>query len=305
MPLGEHVERVLTDGAAVHPRITMPREPLRRLIAKRLQDEEGRKAIDCDELYLAAACVLGDSAAIATFEERYFAAIPDALSRLSLSADEIADVEAILRQRLFVGTGRRRSVTLHSGPSMRSIDPIDAAAESGEPSEVPRVVAYAGQGQLASLVRVAAVRAALNLLRDRGRMPADSTDGFDDVPVRAGDAELATLKSRLRSEFKSCFEQALAKLDPQERSLLGLAVVRGLGIERIGTIYGIHRATAARWITTARSNLTRTVHTILTERLGVSSERSIGELLPLVEAQLELSLERLLRTRAETSADPA
>lgn len=305
MPLGEHVERVLTDGSAAHPMITAGREPLRRLIAKRLQDEEGRTSIDCDELYLAAACVLGDAAAIRTFEQRYFAALPDMLTRLSLAAAEIGDVEQMLRQRLFAGTRRSKSVTLHSGPSMRSLDPIDAAAESGEPSEVPRVVAYAGQGQLASLVRVAAIRAAVTLLRDRGRLGAEPIDGLDDVPVRAGDTALAALKAKHRAEFRRSFEQALATLDAQQRSLLGLAVVRGLGIERIAAIFHVHRATAARWIHAARSNLTRATYTILAAKLSLSSDRAASELQPLVEAQLELSLERLLRTRAETTIQDA
>ena len=47
-----------------HPAITAPRQELRRLISRRLEDEEGRFSIDVEELYLAAACALGDRAAI-------------------------------------------------------------------------------------------------------------------------------------------------------------------------------------------------------------------------------------------------
>src|SRR5690606_4547847 len=135
--------------------------------------------------------------------------------------------------------------------------------------DTPRVLAYAGQGQLGGLVRVAAVRAGLNLLRDRGRLAtgaAGSDDGGDeleDIPISADNPELARLKAQHRTAFKAAFEQAIASLEPRERSLLGLAIVKGLGIDRIGAIYGVHRATAARWVTAARANLTRAIHKIL------------------------------------------
>lgn len=74
--------------------------------------------------------------------------------------------------------------------------------------------------------------------------------------------------------------------------------MKGLGIDRIAAIYGVHRATAARWVTAARANLTQAIHKILATELGVA-QSGVDDLLPLVESQLELSLERLLRTRPE------
>lgn len=301
MPLGEHVERVVADGKAAHPGVSIPDAELRRLVEKRLADEEGRASIDSDELYMACACALGDRVAIQTFEQRYFAAIPAALSRLSLSHDEIAEIEQILRVRLFVGTRRSKSVTLHSGSGGNAdATTLDSFAE---PGEVPRVVAYAGQGQLGGLVRVAAIRAGLNLLRSRGKLATTASDGLEDIPISADDPELARLKAQHRVAFKAAFERAVASLEPRERSLLGMAIVRGLGIDRIGAIYGVHRATAARWVTSARTSLTRAVHTFLADALGVRDRSAIDDLLPLVESQLELSLERLLRSRAEPAAD--
>lgn len=270
------VESILRAGKAALPAIAAPADALARLIATRLEGDDNPDALAADELYLAAACALGDRAALAAFEQRYFGVIPAALSRLSLSRDEIAEVTQQLRIRLFVAEG----------------------------GDTPRVVAYAGQGQLGGLVRVAAVRAGLNLLRDRGRLGGasggpDDGDDLEDVPISSDNPELARLKAQHRTAFKAAFEQAISSLEPRERSLLGLAIVKGLGIDRIGAIYGVHRATAARWVTAARANLTRALHKILAVQLGVEKS-GVDDLLPLVESQLELSLERLLRSRVES-----
>lgn len=267
------VDGILEQGRALHPGITAAPDALARLVRERLDGEEHAGQLVADEIYLAAACALGDNAAITTFERRYFGVIPAALSRLSLGRDEIAEIEQILRVRLFVG----------------------------EAGELPRVVAYAGQGQLGGLLRVAAIRAGLNLLRDRGRLAHDSADDLEEVPVAADDPELARLKAQHRTAFKAAFEEAVGTLPPRERSLLDLSLVKGLGIDKIGAIYGVHRATAARWIASARGNLARAVHRILGARLG-ARDVDLDNLLPLVESQLELSLERLLRSRAEATA---
>jgi len=266
------VERILQAGRAAYPEVTAREADIAALVKKRLEGEAQPEQLAADEIYLACACALADSAAIAAFERRYFAAIPAALSRMSLGRDEIHEIEQLMRVRLFVA----------------------------EPGEVARVVTYAGQGQLGGLLRVAAVRAGLNLLRDRGKLAPDAGDGLEDIPITSDDPELAKLKAQHRSAFKAAFEEAVASLAPRDRSLLGLAIVKGLGIDRIGTIYGVHRATAARWIQQARANLTKAVHRVLGQRLGVRGGE-LENLLPLVESQLELSLERLLKSRVDES----
>nr|MBA2543146.1 transcriptional regulator [Deltaproteobacteria bacterium] len=157
------------------------------------------------------------------------------------------------------------------------------------------VVSYAGDGQLGGLVRVAAVRAGLNVLRDAGKLDHDAVE---DLPLLSADTpELSQLKAQHRAAFKAAFEDAIGGLESRDRSLLQLSIVKGHGIDRIAAIYAVHRATAARWLATARENLTRAVHQRLGKRLDVPAGE-LGELLSLVESKLELSLERLLRSRA-------
>lgn len=260
------VDAIVAAGRAAHPGFTASAGAIAQLVRRRLEDDDHPHDVVGEEIYLACACALGDNAAIAAFERRYFGVIPAALSRLSLGRDEIAEVAQILRVRLFVADPKR--------------------------DQPPRVVTYAGRGQLGGLLRVAAIRAGLNLLRDQGRI-AVGADGLEDIPTASDDPELARLKQNHRTAFKAAFEQAIAALAPRELALLDLAVVKRVGIDKIGAIYGVHRATAARWVASARDELTRSLHRILGVRLAVH-EAEFEQLLPLVESQLELSLERLL-----------
>jgi RNA polymerase sigma-70 factor (ECF subfamily) len=264
------IERIVRAGHAALPEITVASELLAPLIGERLEGEEAPELLAADEVFLACACAVRDQNAIAAFERRYFSVIPAVLSRLALGPDDVAEIEQQLRIRLFVV----------------------------EPDGVARVVSYAGRGQLVGLVRVAALRAGLNLLRDRGTLGTGGSDELEDVPIAVDDPELANLKVQHRAIFKLAFEDAIAGLSPRERSLLRLAIVKGVGIDRVGAIYGVHRATAARWIAQARETLTRAVHGALVARLRVT-RADLTHLLPLVESQLELSLERLLRSKVE------
>ena len=266
--LAADVDRILLAGSAALPAVVVDADAVRRLLVERLEGEDAPHDLAADELYLACACALAEPTALAAFEARYFSVIPAVLSRLKLGRAEISDIEQVLRVRLFV-----------------------AAADC-----VPRVVAYAGRGQLGGLVRVAALRAGLNLLKDRDRV--DGLEDFENVAMVADDPALAQLKAQHRAAFKDAFEEAIGGLPARQRSLLGFAIVKGLGVDRIGAIYGVHRATAARWVVAARDELTRSVRRALAKRLGVP-EREIGDLVPLVASQLELSLERILASRTE------
>jgi RNA polymerase sigma-70 factor (ECF subfamily) len=263
------IDHLLEQGRAAFPELAITDERLLPLVKQRLAEAEHPLAPD--EIYLACACALRDPAAITAFEKRYFGVIAPVLSRMSLSRDQIAEVEQLLRVRLFV-------------------------AEAGE---LPRVVSYAGDGQLGGLVRVAALRAGLNLLRDAGKLERDDA-GFEDLPITADTPELSQLKAQHRAAFKAAFEDAIETLESRDRSLLQLSIVKGHGIDRIAAIYAIHRATAARWLQAARDNLTKQVHKLLAARLNTPVDE-LGDLLPLVESRLELSLERLLRSRVSQS----
>lgn len=225
--------------------------------------------MDDAELALAAAAAAGDTSAIREIEARYFAPVRPQLRGMNLGAEDIADIEQAIRIKLLV-------------------------AEDGAPA---RILQYAGQGKLGGLIRVAAVREALTLLRRK--KTTTSEDWLEELSSPDDDPELVSLKTRHRAEFKAAFEEAVRRLEPREHAMLRLHLVRQHSIDHIGAVYGVHRATAARWIEAAKARLRSETTKVLAERYdlrGPELERVVG----LIESRIELSIERLLATRVES-----
>lgn len=224
--------------------------------------------MDDAELTLAAAVAAGDASAIREFETKYLVPVRSQLRAMNLDAADIADIEQAIRIKLLVGEG-------------------------GAPA---RLVQYAGQGRLGGLVRVAAVREALTLLRRK--KATTSEDWLEELSSPDDDPELVQLKSRHRVEFKAAFEEAVGRLSPREHTLLRLHLVRQHSIDHIGALYGAHRATAARWIEAAKRSLRSETTRILGERFDLRGP-SLERVVDLIESRIELSIDRLLATSAE------
>lgn len=223
--------------------------------------------MDVDEIALAQAISNGDPVALRTFETRYLAPVRSTLRAMSINDADIADIEQVVRLKLLVGDGQ------------------DA-----------RLVGYAGQGKLGGLVRVAAVREALSLLRRR--KITSSEDWLDELSSPDDDPALVQLKTRHRVAFKEAFEEAVRRLSPREHTLLRLHLVRHQSIDQVGSIYGIHRATAARWIDAAKRSLRTLTNAVLAERFDLRGPE-LERVVELIESRIELSIDRLLATAAE------
>jgi len=86
---------------------------------------------------------------------------------------------------------------------------------------------------------------------------------------------------------------ALAALPEQPRALLRYSVVDGWTVDRIGALYGIHRATAARRVAAAREELGALIRAELAARLAISVDE-VDSIVRLVQSRVDVSLERLL-----------
>jgi RNA polymerase sigma-70 factor (ECF subfamily) len=216
------------------------------------------------DLYLACGCANGDPAAVEAFETSCLRPVRAPLARRGFAAAVIDEVQQVTRVRLLVA------------------------------EEQPRIVAYSGSGSLGAWVRVVALREALAIVDD-GKRAAGDAQLFDSVPDPAEDPELALLQSKYSAQFKDAFQQAIAGLSVRERSLFRLQVIDGLSGEEIGRIYGAHKATVNRWLAKARRALLADTRKILQRALGVEPFE-IESILRLVDSQLELSLQRVLRS---------
>jgi RNA polymerase sigma-70 factor (ECF subfamily) len=96
-----------------------------------------------------------------------------------------------------------------------------------------------------------------------------------------------------QEDFREAFREGFATLTDRERSLLRYAFGEGLTVEAMGTIYGVHKTTTARWVVRAHETLLERVRSALMARLQISTEE-YESLLRGVISHLDLSLERYL-----------
>lgn len=229
-------------------------------VAARLGDD----GVPCvEDLYLACACLDGQPQALAEFDARYLSGVAHHLRRLDRSPAFADEVRQRLRERLFV-------------PS------------EGEP---PRLTGYSGRGPLATWVRIAAIRLALNLRRD----DRDLSLAPGDEPMIAGSPELLLLRHRYRADFNAAFVAAVAGLSVEQRHLLRLHFLDGVSLGRIAALHFVDKSTISRRLQIAREQLFVATERSLRARLALGDGEA-ASLIRLLRSQLgDVSVARLLR----------
>ncbi|HXU83186.1 MAG TPA: hypothetical protein VN914_17445 [Polyangia bacterium] len=216
------------------------------------------------ELYLTAACALGDPAALDAFDREYVARLPLYVSRFGLRPDVLDDLRQSLRMRLLL-------------------------------DQPPRIGTYAGRGPLDGWVGLTAVRLALDLLAvqksaPRPVDPALLTSGLFGATEPAFDLA----RTHYGPMFQTGLEEALAALGDRDKALLRFHFVERLNIEAIGRIYRVHRATVARWLIDLRRRLLLDVQERLAIEVHLSNTSEFRSLLDVVRDDLHVSLSRIL-----------
>lgn len=216
-----------------------------------------------DDLFLACACARGDAVALRWLEREVLPATDAAVRGLDGDTGFLDEVRQRLRTKLLVGT----------------------------PEQPPRIAEYAGRGALVAWITVAAVRTGLSLLRETKRAEKYAGDGWAEALSLpdTGDVELDYIKQRYREQLTRGLVDACAQLPARDRTILRLHFVDGLNIDQIGVIYGVHRATVARWIAKCRATLLAATRSFLTEQLAVPPSE-LSSLDRMVRSQLDVSL---------------
>lgn len=227
-----------------------------------------RRAAD---LWLTFACARDVPGALAAIERDYLTPLAHALSRRE-PPHEVEDALAQLRERLFV-------------PGARGA----------------RIADYAGRGPLAAWLKIAALRTLANLRR--ARHPAPPSDAGLSDSLALATPELALLKAQDRAALATALRDAFTALTPDERNLLRLHFVEGLGLDKLARLYGLHRATCARRLAAARGRLRERALAHVRERLGLSGA-ALQSWVGLLRSQLGVSVRRLFEEPA-AGAPPA
>ena len=255
------ITALVARGRAAWPGLDIDAAHFAAYLATRLGD--GDDGLYVEDLYLACACVEQLPRAFTTFDDRYLGAVPHYVSRLDRSAPFADEVRQRLRERLFVGS-------------------------DGEP---PRLVSYSGRGPLATWVKIAAIRLALNLRRTDRDPSLESRD----EPMIAGDPELLLLRHRHRVDFNAAFVSAVAALTVEQRQLLRLHFLDSVSLGRIATLHCVDKSTVSRRLQNARDELLRRTERHLRARLNLGDGEA-GSLMRLLRSELgEVSVARLLR----------
>jgi RNA polymerase sigma-70 factor (ECF subfamily) len=210
------------------------------------------------EIYLACACAHGDAAGCRYLERDYFDQVRASAARLCRSASSTDEVVQRVRHKLLVGPP-------------------------------PGLLKYTGRGPLQAWLRSVTRRTALDALRS---LKHESSEEPSDLRATHG----SSIESRIdRGRFLQAFEGSLARvfaqLPARDRNLLRMHYAAGIGIDALGRAYGVHRATAARWIAKVRQDVFAAVKAELTDASGSGlSASEFEDVVRLMRGQLDLAL---------------
>ncbi len=218
-----------------------------------------------DHLYLAVACADGDQVAVARLDAEFLGEVDACAGRMRATPDQGAEVRSHVRRILFVD----------------------------EPGRPAALRTYSGKGDLRGYVKVIATRELVRVI-SKGKREVGVEDEVLDLLSPASDPELVYLRDHYRTDVDAAMRDAVLALPEQSRALLRYHLIDGWSVDRIGTLYGVHRATAARWVAAAREELGAAIQVEVARRLGISVEE-VASIVRLVQSRIDVSLARLLQ----------
>jgi RNA polymerase sigma-70 factor (ECF subfamily) len=158
-----------------------------------------------------------------------------------------------------------------------------------------KVGEYSARGPLQAWTRVAAARTAIDRSRTHRTVWTRQRDFSEQFGGGGSGPESYLTKARYQEAFQQALKHAIAELSAQDRNLLRMHVLDRCSIDQIGRAYGVHRATAARWLERARAHVLESVRKQLCLGRLALTNSELFSIAHLMGTELELSL----------SADPA
>jgi RNA polymerase sigma-70 factor (ECF subfamily) len=262
------IEDQLAAARAVWPDLEVDGTRFAAELARRLGCEltpELLGKIRADDVYLAIACADGAPAAIAHLEREYMQEVEIAASKLRATKDQTDEMRGHLRQILF----------------------------TAEPGRAAALASFSGRGDLRGYLRVIVTRELIRMI-NKGRREVPLGD--DEILDRLGipnDPEISIMRRRYGADVDAALRAALAGLDDRGRALLRYSLIDGWSIDRIAEVYGVHRATAARWLTGVRERIGDRIRSELATRLSLPVDE-VSSIVRLLHSRIEVSFERII-----------
>jgi len=276
--LEDELQALIATARAANPSIDVGELDFASLLAERAADVPGHSLdqLAAADLWLALACASGNPIALRALEARTFPNARSALHRMGMHDADVDEVLQIVRERLLVST----------------------------PDQPAGILKVAGRGDLGGLIRVAATRTALNLRRRDHRLEVGDERLFAALTSHEDDPQRAVMKEDLRAAFKAAVETAVRGLEPWQRNVLRMHFLHALSIDAIGRAYQVHRATAARWLSSIRSAIQAQTWHVLHDQMQLN-EGDLASIFAEVQSRVELSFARMLASSADAAVPDA
>jgi RNA polymerase sigma-70 factor (ECF subfamily) len=244
-------------GREAWPEVDLSEERFAELARDLPDDEKG----EAPELYLACAWVAGLASAGQVMARDYLPPLRRRLARMRLAANEIDEVVQQTCERLIGRDTEGRA----------------------------RLVKYARQGRLQSLLVVVGTHIAIDSFRKADRERAD----HDAIAALAAgsDPRSELMRQQKQTVFKAAVEAALETLDERERTVLRMHLIDELTLDEIADYYKVHRVTVSRWLAAARVAIVERAREAARAQFGLSDTEFDAAY---TGSQLGLSLDRLL-----------
>jgi RNA polymerase sigma-70 factor (ECF subfamily) len=263
----------LLSVARMHwPKVRFDEDALATFIGERLTGSDLVAALasaPAADLALAGACAAQEPTAQAAFDT-VLTEVEAAGASTGATKDQVEEVKQLLRLQLLV-------------------------PKNGKPAGI---AGYRGRGPLRGWVRITATRELVRQKKKRTR-EVSFEQSLDKYLSSGVDPALEQLKQQYRAEFALALNEAISDLTPEDRTLLRQSLVDDMSIDAIGAAFGVHRATAARWLNRARAALVSATHRRLAARLELPVEQ-VESVIRLVQSKLDASVIRYLKERKPT-----
>jgi RNA polymerase sigma-70 factor len=208
------------------------------------------------EVELVARCLDGEPSALSTFEDGVLRQARAHLAERGFAAGAIEEAIQRARTKLLVERG---------------------------------LESFRGRGSLATFVRTAVVRLAI----DGYRKTARDVELSDLLAAPSADPELEYMRKLYAEHLVGAMRDAWARLATHERFLLALRIYEAMSIDDVARMYQISRTSATRRSAAARSALIAHTRTCLRERLAVNNE-TLDSILRIVTTSVQLPLDEPL-----------
>lgn len=259
------LQRAHAEGQLAWPTLKVPLATfaahVQRAVGSAPDWEWHRHAAD---LYLCCACAQGDRAAMRLLDAQLLPRAAKAIARIEPDASFVDEAMQVLRHKLFVGP--------------------DA-----------KIAVYSGRGSLTAWLRITATRVALDGLRALGAQRAQQADLSEHLAHTSVNPMRELVLSRYAEVFQDALRTAVRELPVRDRNLLRFRLVGQCGIDQLGQMYRVHRATAARWLKAAHTRVFDSVREQMRARFQLTDEE-FEQMAADMQSRLELGLSAGLST---------